>query len=208
MRKFNLEINDTKLKCFVANKAEDRKVGYSGEDNVPDETECMLFVFPEPGDHKMWMKNTHCNLDIIFLDKDCEILEIVEGKEDDDTLLGSSDNVAFVLEFMQGGADALGLKVGDIVDTIPDEYLEPSDDEVYSMFVLDEEGNVQMKIKGGERIFSRAITKKLVNLALSAETDTQFKKLGKMILKEILAQDERGPDHVKGRTKDSYELDK
>ena len=67
------------------------------------------------------------------------------------------------------------------------------------MLVLDEDGNVQMKLEGGERIFSRISTRKIIKQALKAyrdETDSSFIKLGKMVFKELDAQDGRDPEYV------------
>lgn len=208
MKRFNLDIDDTTLKCSVAKTAEERKKGLSGEGVELGADECMLFVFPSEGSHRMWMKDTHIPLDIVFLDKNIEVLEIVQGEENNVELLGNSDKISYVIELNKGACKTLDIGVGDILEDIPEEYLEPDEDEEYSMYVLDDEGNVQMEIKGGERIFSRKSTKKIVNMALSAGNDSQYKKLAKTILGEILAQDGREPDYVKGKTKESYNLGK
>jgi uncharacterized membrane protein (UPF0127 family) len=207
MEVFDLKINDKTFKCSVAQKASDRKVGYSGVGNVPKEDECMLFVFPSPGKYQMWMKDATAALDIVFFDDSLKILDIIEGSPDNEELLGTHDNVSYVLEFLKGTCKDLNINTGDTIKGIPDNHLEPDPEENYSMFVLDEEGQVQMEIKGGERIFSRKSTKRIVNGALNAESDKDYKKLARTTLKEILAQDGRGPDPVKGKTKEIYELE-
>lgn len=205
MEIFDLKINDKTFKCSVAQKAADRKVGYSGEGNTPKEDECMLFVFPTPGKYQMWMKDSHAPLDIVFMDESLEILEILKGEPNSEELIGSHDNVSYVLEFAEGACS--DIEVGEELKGIPDKYLEPDPEEQYSMFVLDEDGKVQMEIQGGERIFSRKSTKRIVNGALNAKSDKDYKKLARTILKEILAQDGRGTDYVKGKTKETYELE-
>lgn len=62
-----------------------------------------------------------------------------------------------------------------------------------TMDVLDEDGNSQMKIVGGERIFSRVATKKMLELNESKN----YAELGKYICDELKAQDEREPQYVK-----------
>lgn len=62
-----------------------------------------------------------------------------------------------------------------------------------TMDVLDEDGNSQMKIEGGERIFSRVATKKMLELNESKN----YAELGKYICDELKAQDEREPQYVK-----------
>lgn len=62
-----------------------------------------------------------------------------------------------------------------------------------TMEVLDSDGNSQMKIEGGERIFSRVATKKMLELNESKN----YAELGKYICDELKAQDEREPQYVK-----------
>jgi len=54
------------------------------------------------------------------------------------------------------------------------------------MKVLAPDGSVQMGLKGGERIFSRANTKVLIRQAKKAyqsKTDSDYKRLGKSLFK-------------------------
>jgi hypothetical protein len=56
------------------------------------------------------------------------------------------------------------------------------------MLVLDSDGNVQMRLHGGERIFSRIFTRKLIKAALKAyqnDSDSDYKKVGKLVIKEL-----------------------
>jgi len=205
METFKLIINKEKFTCSVANNAEDRKVGYSGDRKSPKDTECMLFVFPSVGKNQMWMKDTKFPLDIVFLDKDCKVLESICAEENSNELLGSSEDVAYVLEFPEGMCDDLELKKGDEIEDIPEEFLEAEDNPV-KMQVLDDKGNAQMDIQGGERIFSRKATKKIIDQAIACKSDDDKKTLAKTLLKEIIAQDDRGSDYVKGKTKESYKL--
>jgi len=62
-----------------------------------------------------------------------------------------------------------------------------------TMDVLDEDGNSQMTITGGERIFSRIATKKMLQL----NQEGKYKELGKFICDELYAQDKREPQYVK-----------
>ncbi len=205
MKKINLKLKDQEFRCSVAVAEEDRKKGYSGVEDIPEDDECMLIVFPVIRDNRIWMKDTKFPLDIIFLSEDLEVLYIETGDPDDEDLLGSGDDIAYALELQEGMAKEVGIEVGDILDTIPKEVRTAGDQEGRA-FVLDEDGEVQMTIKGGERIFSRKSTRKIVNLALNAETDSELRRLARMTLKEIVAQDSRGQDYVKGKTKETYEL--
>jgi len=41
----------------------------------------MIFVFDEPGEHAMWMKNTLIPLDMLFLDSDKKVIAIAKARE-------------------------------------------------------------------------------------------------------------------------------
>jgi uncharacterized membrane protein (UPF0127 family) len=58
--------------------------------------------------------------------------------------------------------------------------------------VLDENGQNQMNLKGGERIFSRISTRKIFELAKAKE----YMKLGKYVVTEIKKQDERPEEYA------------
>ena len=65
--------------------------------------------------------------------------------------------------------------------------------------VLDPDGEVQLTLKGNERIFSRANTKVLIRQAKKADklkTDSAYKRLGKSIFKYMRIQDENGEEYV------------
>ena len=67
------------------------------------------------------------------------------------------------------------------------------------MLVLDENGDVQMKLEGGERIFSRISTRKFIKAAVKAfrsDKDTDYIKVGKLVFNELNAQDNRTPEYV------------
>ena len=59
--------------------------------------------------------------------------------------------------------------------------------------VLDENGQNQMNLKGGERIYSRIATRKIFELAKAKD----YTGLGKFLIKETLAQDSRPVEYSK-----------
>lgn len=88
------------------------------------EQEGMVFVFPEPGFHPFWMKNTLVPLDIIWLDDGRTILHIQSNtppcKADPCPSYGPLSKVSAVLEVRAGTAAAEGLRVGDRLQiTVP-----------------------------------------------------------------------------------------
>jgi len=58
--------------------------------------------------------------------------------------------------------------------------------------VLDEDGKNQMNLKGGERIFSRIATRKMIELAKAKD----YKGLGKFVINEVIKQDERPEEYA------------
>ena len=60
------------------------------------------------------------------------------------------------------------------------------------MLMLDAEGNVQMKLQGGERIISMIETRRLIKAALKAyhsDEDSDYKKVGRLVFKILDGQD-------------------
>jgi hypothetical protein len=130
------------------------------------------------------MKDTEIDLDIIFIDEEKEIIDICHGKAGNDEDAFEEDDVKYVLEINPG----FNFRPGEEVEFLSNE-----------MHVLDSTGKVQMKLKGGERIFSRKNTKTLVNMANRAnrtKTDSDYKRLGKKIFAYLDIQDSNDPEYV------------
>lgn len=191
MRQVEVEIED---KCFcvrVAESEEDRETGLQHIDALaPDEG--MLFVFDEVEEVSFWMKDTNINLDIIFIDEDETVIRVATGYAGSEEA-HTCKHVKYVLEVNQGS----GVKAGDEV-FISDENSEENEDDS-CMQVLDENGESQMDLDGGERIFSRKHTKILVKFAKKAERtklDKDYKALGKRVFDFINFQNTKEEDYV------------
>jgi len=80
----------------------------------------MLFVFPEEGLHRFWMKNTLIELDIIFIAADRRVVSISRRaqpcRKDPCELYSPEGNAAYVLEIPGGLAAAYGFVAGDLVE--------------------------------------------------------------------------------------------
>lgn len=92
----------------------------------------MLFAFPKPGEHEMWMEDTYIALEQVFINAEQEVTKVVRRVPLDRTLIGSKDTL-YVLEVNPGS----GIQEGD--------YLE-FDDEIkdwgeYKMKVLAPDGS-------------------------------------------------------------------
>lgn len=140
------------------------------------------------------MKDTEIPLDIIFIDEDLEVLSIYKGQPNNQDIV-EEDNVKYVLELNINS----GVSVGDEVE------LEDEDDnEIGKMIVLTSNGESQMELEGGERIFSRKNTKILIKQAKKADvskSDSDYKRLGKSMFKYLKIQDGNDPEYVKLKDK-------
>jgi uncharacterized protein len=108
--------------CFeseIAVTEAERAQGLMFRDVLPPDRG-MLFVFPEEGLHRFWMKNTRIALDIIFIGSDRRVVGIVNRaqpcrKEPCDTY-GPAAKAAYALEIGAGLAAARGFASGDLVE--------------------------------------------------------------------------------------------
>jgi len=210
LNSFELELEDREFNIFIAKDETSRKEGLSVIDALAKD-EGMIFVFPSPGNHQMWMRDTDFPLDMIFLDEDFVVLGVETTTPDNDDLVGSWDNVKYVVELPSGACADCDIQQGDELEDMEEELFETDETpcEETNMQVLDQDGNVQMEIVGGERIFSRKSTKAMVEKAKAAETDEELIALGRYVAKELLCQDERDPEFVpEGTGADTYNLAK
>ena len=206
MKEVNVEINDKVYTVKVAITDAERSKGLQNINSL-GLREGMIFPFEEPTTAEFWMKDTHIPLLLIFIDDDWEVLDIVEGEPLSENMI-TRKNTKYVLELNV----ASPIERGDYVDLNElDDYLEEidfeSDDEddnedggkLKEMIVLDSKGKEQMRIVGGERIFSRKNTKTLISMAKRAKrtkSDTDYKRIGTKIFQFIKIQDEKEDDYV------------
>ena len=208
-----IEVGDNDYICRVAYDDWEKANGLMGVDDLGD-NEGMIFVYDEPQEEiSFWMKDTPIDLDIVFICPCLKVISVHTGiANTTDPIV--ENNVQFVLEVK---ADS-GIKEGDEVEFDGlEEYLEKRLDRCDSIIenkedieeekdkiktllkVLDPDGEVQLTLKGNERIFSRANTKVLIRQAKKADklkTDSAYKRLGKSIFKYMRIQDENGEEYV------------
>jgi uncharacterized membrane protein (UPF0127 family) len=76
----------------------------------------MLFLFPEPGIHKFWMKNTMIALDIIWMDSAGKVMFVSANtpqcRADPCPTYGPDQPASNVLEIAAGMAKKEGIAVG------------------------------------------------------------------------------------------------
>ncbi len=183
MDKIKIKIANKEYTVQVAKTDEEKTKGLQGVKELP-KNEGMLFKYDEPQTVMFWMKDTLIPLDIIFIGDNDEVLSIYHG-EPENTDLVKEKEVLYVLELNANS----GVKEGD------DFEIEDSE----GMDVLDKDGNSQMKLEGGERIFSRKNTVILIRMAKRADQfkdESHYKALGNKIFKYLDIQDSNKPEYV------------
>lgn len=110
-------INNQRVFIEIADSPSEWQHGLQYRISLP-ENNGMLFVFPFPRNVTFWMKDTHINLDMIFINHDKTILAIEKNVQPciiDPCNTYSHNNVLFVLEVNAGFADKYGIKENQIV---------------------------------------------------------------------------------------------
>ena len=193
MEKVIVNIGNKKYNCQLAKTEEQRRKGLMDVEYLaPDEG--MLFEFEEEGTQEFWMKNTPLELTQISINDDDEVEYVYQATPNDETLIPFK-NCKYLLEVNR----TTEIQKGD------DFEIDDSDDlNKYVMKVLAPDGSTQMNLQGGERIFSRISTKKMIKQAKKANAlredpvlyERACKKLGKICLKELYAQNHRDQEYV------------
>ncbi len=111
--------NDSIIKSIdieIADDAYQTQTGMMYRDSMED-TQGMLFVFPDAQYHSFYMKNTRISLDIIYISTDKKIVSIQKNaKPFDETSLPSDAPAQYVLEVNGRLSDAWNLEVGDLIE--------------------------------------------------------------------------------------------
>lgn len=193
MEKVIVNIGNKTYNCQLAKTEEEHRKGLMDVEYLaPDEG--MLFEFKKEGTYEFWMKNTSLELTQISINDDDEVEYVYQATPNDETLI-PFENCKYLLEVNR----TTDIQKGDEFE------IDDSDDlNKYVMKVLAPDGTTQMMLQGSERIFSRSSTRKLVKQAKKADSvrdnDLLFekacKKLGKICLKELYAQNHRDQEFV------------
>ena len=190
-------IGEQEYDVAVADTPELRKKGLKPYSYLrPDEG--MLFIFDEDSTSAFTMVGCYIDLDIIFIDDEGDVLEVKHAKADDPKPIRCSEPYRFVLEVNINS----GIEPGDELSQDTDDFSEDDKQQLVQknkMLVLDSNGDVQMRLYGGERIFSRIFTRKMLKAALKAyhtDEDKDYRRVGKLVLTELDAQDSRTPEYT------------
>jgi len=105
----------------IADDDATRAQGLMFRDEMADD-HGMLFIFPNQRPRSFWMKNTRIPLDIIYLDRDLEVVSISADTPPCRSRSGrcpsypSEEAAQYVLEINAGLAAELGLEPGDRIE--------------------------------------------------------------------------------------------
>ncbi len=108
-----------KDRCFhveLAETLEKKTRGLMYRDHL-NANKGMLFIFEEEDKHPFWMKNTLIPLDIIWINKDGEVVYMSKNTQpcrmDPCSIITPDKNSRYVLEINSGMIDTMELKIGD-----------------------------------------------------------------------------------------------
>jgi uncharacterized protein len=103
------------LSVEIAQSREQLAYGLMHRVSFPEDY-AMLFVFPDEGMHRMWMKNTPSPLDMLFIDKHGTITYIHPSAEPYSlNTIRSPMPVRAIMEMPGGSAKAKHINVGDTI---------------------------------------------------------------------------------------------
>lgn len=106
----------TKVTVEIADTEEKRQRGLMFREHLAP-TDGMIFLFDEPGNYPFWMKNTLIPLDMIWVDKNAQIVWIAQSvppcKADPCPSFDHKGMASYVVEVVSGFATDHKLKVGD-----------------------------------------------------------------------------------------------
>jgi uncharacterized membrane protein (UPF0127 family) len=112
-------VKDVVIQVEVADTPETQAQGLMGREKL-GKNDGMLFVFPEEALLRFWMKETWIPLDIIFVSKDYEIIDVIHNAppctESPCQIYSSTGNGRYAIEVNAGFAGINNIKVGDKVD--------------------------------------------------------------------------------------------
>jgi uncharacterized membrane protein (UPF0127 family) len=178
-----IKVNNKVYNVKVVTSDEDMEKGLRGVKKLP-ENEGMWFEFDKPQSVDFEMDDTLIDLLIVFIGEDLTVISTEKGKAGETDEYLSEDNVKYVLEVNPTD----NIKPGDKIELVDG-----------TMHILDENGKKIYAMQGGERVFSRPNTQRLLELARIADeskSDADYLKLGKTIKKYIEIQDGREPEYV------------
>lgn len=109
----SLSINGAAIDVEIADSDAERNQGLSGRESLqPDRG--LLFVYPQPGFYRFWMKDMKFSIDIVWFDENFKIIDITAGLSPGSypSDFTSSQPAKYVLEVGGGVAEKNGWQIG------------------------------------------------------------------------------------------------
>ena len=122
------ETRDTlrQIDIEIADNAQDRAKGMMHRTNMPD-NRGMLFIFSQEGEQSFWMKNTLISLDIMYVNKNKEIVTIYKHTQPySENPIPSFKKAMYVVETIAGFCDKYNVEEGDFIEFVKKEIAEKS----------------------------------------------------------------------------------
>jgi uncharacterized membrane protein (UPF0127 family) len=211
-------INNKKFKLAIADTENKRKKGLSGLPKL-GKNKGMLFIFPDPKNVWMIMKDMNFDLDFIFLDSNFKVLQLASLSKDDKEGIESNQPINMVLEVNKGVIKENNLKIGNILKPTSNlsthkigvekfksggvfqkvgdiVYKVKVDDikiEKNKLQVLNENGEVSANIEPDARIFSREHTKAIIEKVKRNRDED----LGQLMIQIFNKHDSQTQEYVK-----------
>ena len=111
MGRLELTAGFHRIEAEVAYTDPDRQQGLMNRRSM-GQNQGMLFVFPFPARHCMWMRNTLIPLSVAFLDEQGRIINIRDMQPQTENSHCADQDARFALEMNQGWFSQRGLKAG------------------------------------------------------------------------------------------------
>lgn len=108
----DIDINGAKYNLEIAKTIFEKSKGLSNRSNLCQNCG-MIFIYQNEDIYPFWMKDTLIPLDIIWLDKNGQVVDIKTGKPNDLTSLTNQTQAQYIIEL---NPNISGLKIGDFVN--------------------------------------------------------------------------------------------
>ena len=113
-----LTIKNNKLSIKIAKTSEEKAKGLMFVESMP-ENQGMLFVFDDEDKRTFWMKNTLIPLDMLWIDKNKQIVDIITAqpcKQDPCPTYSSDQKAKYILELNADYCEQDNIQKGDKVE--------------------------------------------------------------------------------------------
>lgn len=110
-----IEMGSFDIQAAVVSTEGQRRKGLSGRESLAG---CgMLFVYPNMGEHGIWMKDMKFAIDVVWLSDSKEILYAVEGMHPSSypQIYTATSSSRYIIELPHGTLQENNVKVGDFV---------------------------------------------------------------------------------------------